>query len=425
MTESTVENDASSKISIPPKRILVISALFPPNVIGGAEMSASNLSRWLAARGHDVAILTTATTEDQACEDKLENGLRIWRVLLPRQYQIFNFPKAPQWQKPIWHFQDHFDVRNRVAVRKVLEKFQPDFINIHYIQGIGYNALDELSLRKIQVTFFTHDLGLACVKMSMFKGGKNCVGQCFTCKISSHFKYGFIRRFENIRFVSPSQANIDKLNKYLPIKSYPNKTILNPNAYPPANKLRRESNTFRILYVGRLHFTKGVNVILEAVDRLIRKQMDISLTMIGAGPDMETLKERYVGKSWCTFTGFIPQQQISDYIVNSEIMCTPSIWAENSPGVVIHALSLGLPVIGSNAGGIPELIEDGRNGSLLEPGNIAAWTDELERLIKSPEILAGWRAYAAETAWRFDQDYLGKKVESFMFEDVAAAKVGL
>jgi glycosyltransferase involved in cell wall biosynthesis len=82
-------------------------------------------------------------------------------------------------------------------------------------------------------------------------------------------------------------------------------------------------------------------------------------------------------------------QDISNIMVNSDILCIPSIWAENSPGVVIHALSLGLPVIGSDKAGIPELVEDGKNGLLVPPGDMLAWQVALERILDPGALYLG------------------------------------
>jgi glycosyltransferase involved in cell wall biosynthesis len=92
----------------------------------------------------------------------------------------------------------------------------------------------------------------------------------------------------------------------------------------------------------------------------------------------------------------------------------PSIAPENSPGVIIHALSKGLPVIASAQGGIPELVENDKNGLLLTAGDVAAWRGALARIIEDPSPLDRWRRYADAHARDFDQDYLGRKLLALM-----------
>jgi len=96
------------------------------------------------------------------------------------------------------------------------------------------------------------------------------------------------------------------------------------------------------------------------------------------------------------------------------VLCVPSIARENSPGVIIHALSKGLPVIASAQGGIPELVHNDKNGLLLTAGDVAAWRKALVDLIEDPSPLDRWRIYADAHAQDFDQDNLGRKFLALM-----------
>ena len=100
----------------------------------------------------------------------------------------------------------------------------------------------------------------------------------------------------------------------------------------------------------------------------------------------------------------------------SDVLCVPSIWRENSPGVVIHALSQGLPVIGSDKGGIPELVNHERNGLLVRAGDTDAWRRALEGVLIEPKILETWRANLAEEADLFDPVRLGQKLLEFIVD---------
>jgi glycosyltransferase involved in cell wall biosynthesis len=106
------------------------------------------------------------------------------------------------------------------------------------------------------------------------------------------------------------------------------------------------------------------------------------------------------------------------------VLCVPSIWFENSPGVLIQALGLGLPVLGSNIGGIPELVEHGQNGLVLPPGDVEAWRSALEDLLQAPERLSDWRNHALAHASRFEQDYLGKLTLEFIETVIGTSNAG-
>lgn len=386
-------------------RIMTVSALFPPNVIGGAEISAFNLAKWLADNGHDVGVLTAATSlEDEVSGELDQYGLKIWRRYMPRVYPIIDFPNQPGWRKPIWHIQDHFHPGNRAIVSEVLDEFDPDFVNLHYVQGIGYNSLIEISRRKIPVNFMLHDMGLACVRMNMFKNGSECKGHCVECKLSTAYKKTIIDRFESINFVSPSKANLDAVAGYIPAARRSGQVVLNCNKYPIPDRPRIDSGQLKILYVGRIHPSKGVDVLLEAAERLV-ENYKFSLTVVGGGGD--DLKEKYANRDWCKFAGKVSQQEVANYMSDSNVLCIPSIWLENSPGVVIHALQLGLPVLGSDKGGIPELIQHEHNGLLVEPGNIDEWMGALERVLSDASLLSRLSNNAQEQSERFSQDSIG------------------
>lgn len=331
-------------------RILIVSAVFPPHVSGGAELSAYNLAQWLVRNGHEVGVFTTARNREEVISGEMVDGLKTWRVMMPRMYTAFDVSSAAKWKKPIWHMQDMMDPRNTQILGRVLDEFKPDFANVHFIQGIGYNGLTALSKRNIPTAFTLHDLGLACVKMAMFVNGKECDGLCTTCKITAVLKMSYLNTFPRIGFISPSRANLDKLSSLQAIDSYPRAHILNANKYPVPAGHWEPRKQLRFIYVGRLDAPKGVNVLLEALEPLASRY-DFSLTVMGSGREEEHLRQRYAQAPWIQFSGHVTVQAVQDAMATSDLLFVPSIWLENSPGVVIQALGVSLPVMGSDKGG--------------------------------------------------------------------------
>jgi glycosyltransferase involved in cell wall biosynthesis len=394
-------------------RILVVAALYPPNALGGAENSAANLAQWLAGQGHEVAVLTSARREDEELRGAWVGGLRIWRLRTPHLYPANEASRAPLWQKPIWHLQDHVDPRNRQLIAGVLDAFQPDFVNVHIVQGLGYNALGEIARRGVPTLFMLHDLGLACIRMSMYRRGETCPRHCAGCRISSRYKLAIIRQFQRIGFSSPSRANLATLSALFPIAGYPHVSIPNPNRYAPPRVARTASQTVRLLYVGRLHPSKGADILLDAAAALARRHR-FSLAVVGGGPEEGRLRARHAGADWVSFHGRVSEAEVGDHMQNADLLCIPSVWQENWPGVAVRALSLGLPVLGSRIGGIPELVDPGRTGDLAAPGDRDSWMAVLDRVLTEPSILADWRGNVEIARGRFDQDRLGRQMFNFM-----------
>jgi glycosyltransferase involved in cell wall biosynthesis len=112
-------------------------------------------------------------------------------------------------------------------------------------------------------------------------------------------------------------------------------------------------------------------------------------------------------------------QEVANWMAESDLLVVPSIWLENSPGVVIQALGVSLPVMGSDKGGIPELITNGENGVLVPPGDVAAWRAAFKAILDDPSRLDTYRSNAGRRFSEFDQDTIGKRVVAF-FETIRA-----
>jgi glycosyltransferase involved in cell wall biosynthesis len=228
----------------------------------------------------------------------------------------------------------------------------------------------------------------------------------------------YLRSMERLGFISPSTANLEKLQSFQPVDEYPCFRVLNANEYPRPAAARQPADRLRLLYVGRLHSSKGVGVAIEALDGL-DPSLGFSLDILGSGPDEAQLRAQYGDRPWLRFGGHVSLQEVADRMENSDALLVPSIWNENSPGVVIQALSQGLPVIGSAKGGIPELVVHNRNGLLIAPGDVAAWRAALAGVIADPALLEPLRRHALASADRFAKPALSHEALA-VFEAIAA-----
>jgi len=362
-----------------------------------------------------MGVLTAAEKGQQELQGETIDGLEVWRLRYRRQYTYSTHANAPKWQKPLWYLQDHLDPDNRRKMSAVLDEFQPDCTMVHVIAGLGYNSLYEIGRRDIPTVYFMHDLNLVCFKGGMFSNGKECVRRCTACKVIGRLRFSAVSSIARLAFCSPSRANLEAAAEYISVKKYLNAVLLNANTYPEPTAIRAAGTKVRFLYVGRLHAAKGVDVLLNALDE-VAKSFEFELNILGGGQEANLLRERFGDRGWCRFHGHVTQQQVSNFMQGSDVLCVPSIWRENSPGVVIHALSQGLPVIGSDKGGIPELVNHERNGLLVRAGDTDAWRRALEGVLIEPKILETWRANLAEEADLFDPVRLGQKLLEFIVD---------
>jgi len=397
-------------------RILLLCSFFPPDAQGGAEITAWNFARWLLSRGHSVGVLTTARRPEDAAHGVLEDGILIWRIAMPRSYTVHAHSHQRQLAKVVWHLQDHVDPRNPAELRHVLNAFRPDFVTIHLLTGLGWNMLTELARHDLPTLFALPDVAIACLRSGMFRSGRDCPRQCFGCRASSFWKQRELRAIPRLGFYSPSTANLARLERYVRLGTRIRRVLGNPNRYPAPSIAHRPTPIVRFIYAGRLHPAKGVDLLLAAADRLADADMRFSLAIVGDGPEAPALRALYGDRPWVHFHGHVDQQRVADLMAASDMLCVPSLWAENAPGVVIQALTQGLPVLASDRGGLPELVNDGVNGGIVAAGDVDAWRARMADLIAYPESLVGMRRQAAARAKEFDPDQLGQALFDLMGE---------
>lgn len=131
----------------------------------------------------------------------------------------------------------------------------------------------------------------------------------------------------------------------------------------------------RVVFVGRLIKEKGVQDLLDAV-----KGLKADITIVGKGPFERELKQMG-GK----FVGEKNHLQIREILSRSDILVNPS-YAEGLPTSVLEAGSMGLAVIATDVGGTGEIIDNGKNGFLIEPGDIEVLREKLQILIKDSSL---------------------------------------
>eukprot|EP00560_Eucampia_antarctica_P008914 CAMPEP_0197825200 /NCGR_PEP_ID=MMETSP1437-20131217/2322_1 /TAXON_ID=49252 ORGANISM="Eucampia antarctica, Strain CCMP1452" /NCGR_SAMPLE_ID=MMETSP1437 /ASSEMBLY_ACC=CAM_ASM_001096 /LENGTH=463 /DNA_ID=CAMNT_0043425099 /DNA_START=190 /DNA_END=1578 /DNA_ORIENTATION=+ len=131
---------------------------------------------------------------------------------------------------------------------------------------------------------------------------------------------------------------------------------------------------FLMVYVGRL----GAEKRLKDIKPILERMPNACLCMVGGGPQADELKTFFEGTN-TVFTGQISGDDLSRAFASADAFVMPSD-SETLGFVVLESMASGVPVVGANAGGIPDLIKDGVDGYLVEPGNTDAYVNRLEKL---------------------------------------------
>lgn len=133
-------------------------------------------------------------------------------------------------------------------------------------------------------------------------------------------------------------------------------------------------NAFTMVYVGRL----GAEKRLMDIKPMLEKLPNARLCIVGKGPQENELKEWFAGTN-TVFTGQISGDTLSEAFASADVFVMPSD-SETLGFVVLESMASGVPVVGANAGGIPDIIDDGKTGFLVEPGDIDGFVERLKQL---------------------------------------------
>lgn len=160
-----------------------------------------------------------------------------------------------------------------------------------------------------------------------------------------------------------------------------NKLVHIPN-FVDTNKLKFSSKFEQyFVYLGRLHEIKGVKTLLNAFKKINPKS--IKLLLIGDGPQRAELEQltHNLGLQNVVFCGHQNFEALLNLLSNAMFNVLPSEVYENNPMSILECMALGKPTIGARIGGIPELIEDGKDGLLFQSGNADDLAEKLEELL--------------------------------------------
>jgi glycosyltransferase involved in cell wall biosynthesis len=190
------------------------------------------------------------------------------------------------------------------------------------------------------------------------------------------------------------------------------RVTLLPNWYDfdrqPVKQLSEPSKSgHRLLFVGRLHPVKRVNLLLKAFANLRKFCPDASLNIIGDGDERQKLislaKDLELGQS-VKFLGFKNHETVLDIMSKADLLVLSSKM-EGNPKVLIEAMMLRVPIVATNVPGIRDIIQNGKTGHLVN-------NDSSDDLAQAMDYVLGNRIYAstiAENAYEFAKNYFSKE----------------
>ena len=169
------------------------------------------------------------------------------------------------------------------------------------------------------------------------------------------------------------------------------------------------------LYFGRLSKEKGILDLINA----FKSCKDGKLFIAGEGPEKETIeqiiKENKLGRR-VKLLGFLNKEQMTEITRKCKFVVVPSIWYENCPYSILETLAIGKPIIGSNMGGIPELVNDNKNGFIYS--TVEELTDRMNTLFEDKKLVEKFGKESKNLAKKnYNREVYYKKIEK-IYKDV-------
>ena len=368
--------------------ILHVNKFFDFN--GGAEVYMHGLMRFQEAMGHEVHAFSTQSIKNLPSKDE---RFFVMRFDLSKREDLLTQAKIAT--NYLWNLEA------QKAFGGMLDELKPDVVHLHNIyHHLSTSILAEIRKRNIACVQTLHDYKLACPNYKMFTQGSACE-RCKGGNYQEAIKNKCLSQSMAPNILAAAEMVMTKT-----VQSY-ERTVsifLCPSQFmkekmidwgEPAGKMRLARNPpdeisepavrggGYVLYIGRLSEEKGLVSFLEAACLF----PSLPVKIAGRGPqeaELRAIVEKH-GAKHIEFLGFVSPDELVAIRHRAEALVLPTIVYENCSGSILEAMASGLPCLVTRVGGNPELIEEGKEGFLVKPGDTEDWTRVLHRFMATPQ----------------------------------------
>ncbi len=416
-------------------RVLIAVHGYPPTHSSGAELRAERTAKHLHARGNDVIVVCvekiTPNPNEWMVDEQAQQGILVHRIIFG--YSQGDAQLRERYDNPYVN----------AALEQVISVWKPDLIHMFsgYLMGIGVVA--SARAHSIPTVVSLTDYWWLCHRINLVTStGRRCGGptpfgcaQCYSM-MSRRYKYpsnalGPVRdavwslvehshlldhhlhvdehaRREELLLetlnqvdviVSPSRflAQVHELHGVDAARICVLRQGVDLDSFP----LRKQANSIRFAYFGQIKHHKGVHTIIDAWLTL-KSDRARTLSIYGDATGEEAYLERLQRKTEHAdnvfWRGKIPHVGIWSRLAETDVAIVSSRWVENSPNVILEAQAMGVPVIGTDLGGVAELVQDEWNGLLFEPDDATSLASQFGRILDHPELIGAFRRQSFPTS---------------------------
>lgn len=361
---------------------------------GGAERYLFNIQELLEKKGHEVIPFSLRFAKNKSTV-----------------YEKY-FPDPPGGDQPHFYYDEiernfksvfsllerqFFSIHVYDKLSKLINDAKPDVAYVfHFLRKMSPSVIDACFDLDVPVVVRLSDFALICPESSFTRNNVvcelcqenllnsvvyKCVKNSRVASIINYvaYQFNFIRKFQNkIDFiVSPSLHTISKFQMNSRFNSHSFRhlpTFVDPNVFELGKKRDSLNLSKRtIVYWGRISYEKGIETLIQSIIYLQNEKFTCNLLLIGGGEKNYVEKVLSMIKKNKLFNiQYIPymeKRELFHKVAIADVAVVPSICFDNMPNSLIEAQALGLPVIASNIGSMPELVVDGYNGLLFSVGD--------------------------------------------------------
>ncbi len=408
---------------------------------GGAETYYLAVGSELEKMGHEVAYFSMQHPDNISCD---------WSsyFVTQREYNDVSNPlKAIRDGAALV-----YSPEAKKRFQELCEAFCPDVVHLNNVhRQITLSILDApyLGEHRVPVVYTAHDYVTICPAYTMLDGEGNVCDACLEegkyrrclerrCVKGSRAKSALAvaeaafnrahRSNDKINLViAPSSFMRTKLveggwpeERVTVLQNFADDVLVSSASLPGEKPMDRMSPY--LLFFGRLSHEKGVDTLLRAFDAAAPRLSDgLRLVVAGDGPERESLEAvaaRLPVASRIEFVGYQSGERLRALVEGAAYAVCCSCWRENMPFSIVEAFVVGTPVIGTEIGGIPELVSEGETGFLCSPGNVDSLAAAIRRAlgVLSDEdaygrLGANCRAYVSERCSR--EKYINSLVDLY------------
>lgn len=391
-------------------RILVVTPAFLP-ILGGVETGIFEIYKRLG-KHHDVRILTVSRGEEVKPISVGDNYYSSDNFEVCYFKDLFRFV----WSKVpgiIREMLPPFSPFYIPATLKNIREFRPDVINFHYAAYGGLSLILTRMLTNVPIV-----LSLVS-RQDVFRENSSLLGQFRNLYLTPVIKSAHAIASNSKYYLNCYRGNRDR-EKIIPYG------VDMQRFSPEANGDRIRNNLgitphCRILFtLQRLAKIKRIDLLIKSMQHIIQTQKNVMLMIGGKGPELDSLKaltEKLNLNSNVIFTGYISEADIPDYFAAADIFAFSS--PDETFGVVLaQAMAAGKPVVAFNASAIPEVVDNGITGTLVDSLDPREYARAVVELLNDKQVMEKYSKNGRQKALEhYDWNLIAEQYEG-MFNDL-------